>query len=141
MAIIAGYLNDAHNAVTLRLAAVMGCETLGQNRHLYSEAARQRAVTALCEAVQHDGWHRVRFFAALALMAFGEKRAIPALERAISAELESRTRRGMRVAAHVLRIGGGADEQVQQLRKDLDQVREENRKLKERLGALETRIG
>lgn len=46
----------------------------------------------------------------------------------------------MGVAAHVLRMGDGTSDQLQQLRKDLDQVREENRKLKEQLGALEVRM-
>lgn len=46
----------------------------------------------------------------------------------------------MRVAAHVLRSGDKSDEQLKQLRSDLDQVREENRKLKEQLGAIEARL-
>jgi aminopeptidase N len=46
----------------------------------------------------------------------------------------------MRVAAHVLRTGDKSDEQLKQLRQDLDEVREENRKLKEQLGALEARV-
>ena len=73
-------------------------------------------------------------------MALGEKRAIGVLERAARAELESRTRRYMRVALHALRAGDKTDEQLKQLRKDLDQVREENRKLKEQVEALEARM-
>ena len=46
----------------------------------------------------------------------------------------------MRLAAHTLRTVDKADEQLKQLRKDLDLVREENRKLREQLGALEARI-
>jgi aminopeptidase N len=46
----------------------------------------------------------------------------------------------MRVAAHTLRSGGKNDEQFTSLRKDLDEMREENRKLKEQLTALEARV-
>jgi aminopeptidase N len=138
--ILASYLNNEQNHITLRMAAAMGLLSVGRNRYLYSEEARQRAVTALCEAVEHDTWHRVRAFAAMALMALGEKRALGVLERTARAELELRTRHIMRVALHALRTGDKTDDQLKQLRKDLDQVREENRKLKEQIGALEARM-
>ncbi len=146
--LIASYLGEMHpvdgrmeaNHPTLRLAAASGMWALGQNRHLYSEEARQRAVTALSHSIEHDTWEPVRGVSALALMALGEKRAIDALERVALRELSSRPQRSMRLAAHALRTGDKADEQLKQLRKDLDQVREENRKLKEQLGALEARV-
>ena len=138
--ILAAYLDDNKRPITLRLAASVGMLTVGGNRHLYSEEARQRAVTALCQAVEHDSWEPVRAVSARALMALGEKRAIGLLERAASHETESRVQRDMRVAAHALRTGDKSEEQLKSLRKDLDQVREENRKLKEHLGALEARM-
>ena len=138
--IIAPYLNDATRHPTLRFAATFGLWSVGHNRHLYSEEARQRAVTALLEAVEHDSWAPVRNLSASALMQLGEKRVIETLESAASRELDSHVQRSMRVAAHVLRSGDKTDEQLKQLRKDLDQVREENRKLKEQLGALEARV-
>ena len=113
--------------------------TLAENRYLYSEEARQRAVTALCHAVEHDHWEPVRAVSALALMSLGEKRAISVLERVASHELETRAQRDMRVAAHALRTGDKSEEQLKLLRKDLDQMREESRKLKEQLGAIEAR--
>jgi len=138
--IIAPYLNDPTRHPTLRLAAARGFNVLAQNRHLYSEEARQRAVTALIEAVEHDSWRPVRAASARALQQFGEERAISALESAASRELETAVQRVMRVAAHSLRSGDKTGEQLKQLRKDLDEVREENRKLKEQLGALEARM-
>ncbi len=137
---IAAYLNNTHSHPTLRSAAAAGMWELGKNRHLYSEEARQHAVTALCHAVEHDTWSPVRSLSALALMSLDEKRAIDVLERAAGHELDSYTRREMRVAAHTLRSGDKADEQLKQLRKDLDLVREENRKLKEQFGVLEARM-
>ena len=137
---LAAYLNNANMHPTMRLAACVGLRTLGGNDYLYSEEARQKAVTALCHAVEQDHWEPVRAVSAQSLMSLGEKRAIGVLERAASHETESSPQRDMRVAAHVLRTGDKSDEQLKQLRQDLDEVREENRKLKEQLGALEARV-
>src|SRR2546421_176208 len=138
--ILAAYLDDSKRPGTLRLAAAAGMMTIGGNRHLYSEGARQRAVTALCQAVEHDSWEPVRAVSSIALMSLGEKRAIGVLERVASHETKTRAQRDMRVAAHALSTGDKSDEQLKLLRKDLDQVREENRKLKEQLGVIEARI-
>jgi aminopeptidase N len=70
----------------------------------------------------------------------GEKRAISVLERSARHELSSGVQRHMRIAAHELRTGDKSDEQIRQLRKDLDDLREENRRLKEQFAALEARI-
>ena len=77
---------------------------------------------------------------ARALASLGEKRAVNVLDRVARNELESRVQREMRVAAHALRTANKTDEQLKQLRKDLDQVREENRKQKEQLASLEARV-
>ncbi len=145
---LAAYLGVTHtvdgrseaNHPTMRYAAAYGMLTLGENQYLYSEETRQRAVTALIQAVEHDTWEPVRAISARALMSLGEKRAISILERVSSHELESRVQRDMRVAAQALRTANKTDEQLKQLRKDLDQVREENRKQKEQLASLEARV-
>lgn len=134
------YVNNPTNHPTLRRAAVSGLWAVGRNKYFFSEEARQRAVTALDNAVQHDSWSPVRTFAALALPAFGEKRTIGALENAASHELESFALRQMRLAAQDLRSAGKENEQIKDLRHDLDEMRQENRKLKEQLGAIEARI-
>jgi aminopeptidase N len=138
--VMADYLMNTQHHPTLRSAAGAGLWAVGRNKHLYSEAAKQRAVTALCNAVSHDSWAPVRRVASSALMALGEKRAIDVLGRTAARELESFAQRQMRVAAHTLRSGGKNDEQFTSLRKDLDEMREENRKLKEQLTALEARV-
>jgi aminopeptidase N len=138
--IIATYLTDTGQNPHMRIAAAIGMWTVGRNRHLYSEEARQRAVTALCYAVEHDVWDPIRIFSPVALLFFGEKRAIGVLDRAVVHELNTRAQRSMRVAAHVLRTDNVPDEQFKQLRSDLDLVREENRKLKEQLGVIEARL-
>ncbi len=138
--LLSSWLVGTHRHPTERLAAASAMEAMGKHRYLYSETACQRAITALCMAVEHDSWPRVRAVAALALMPFGDKRAIEPLERAASHEIESRSKRNMRIAVMALRSGGSSDEQLKELRQNLDRLREENRKLQEQLSALEARI-
>ncbi|MBE3567504.1 MAG: HEAT repeat domain-containing protein, partial [Thermogemmatispora sp.] len=134
------YLDASRQPPLWRLAATHGLQVLARERHLYREAAWQQAVTRLCEAVEHDPWEAVRQGAALALLLFGERRAVPALERAAARELETRVLRSMRAALYVLRSAGQTEEQLGQLRQDLEALREENRRLKEQLASLETRL-
>ena len=138
--ILASYLGNTSQHLLMRTAAARGLSVVGDKRHLYSEEARQRAVNALINALEHDSWPSARGSAAHALQELDEKRAIGALERVASRETETRVQREMRVAVQALRSGDKADEQLKQLRNDLDQLREENRKLKEQLGTLEARI-
>jgi aminopeptidase N len=138
--ILASYLNNSFNRPLLRRGAAIGLIQVGSNRHLYSEEARQRAVTALCHAVEHDSWDLARSACAMALSSLGEKRAISVLERMAETELDDGVLREVRVAAHMLRTSDKGEEQFKELRKDLDEVREENRKLRDQLGAIAARI-
>ncbi len=138
--IIADYLRNPQSYPTLRLAAANGLWIVGRNRIEYNEDARQRAVTALCDAVEHDIWAPVRMYAGMALASYNDKRALGPLERAVSRELDSSAQRQMRLSIHALHSSDKDDEQFKGIRKDLDEMREENRKLKEQLTALEARI-
>lgn len=138
--IIAGHLNNAALHPTLRRAAALGLGAVGSNRYLYSEAARQQAVTALMSAVEHDSWAPVRNAAANALQRLGDPRAVGVLERVAGVDLDDGVRRGLRVAANALRTADKDGEQLKRLRTDLDAVREENRVLRERLNALDARL-
>ncbi|GHO53954.1 M1 family aminopeptidase [Ktedonobacter robiniae] len=134
------YMSDTSNYITLRRGAIMGLNAVGSLRHEYSEAARQRAVTALMHAAEHDTWGPARATAAWALLTFGEKRAIPVLESVASRETEDGVQRAMRWAAHNLRSSDKGEEQLNQVRKDLDELRAENRKLREQVTGLEARL-
>jgi aminopeptidase N len=138
--IMASHLTNVSLHPQLRAAASAGLEALAHNRHLYAPETRQQAVTALCSALEHDSWAPVRASAARALQELGEKRALDLLERTAGHELDSRAQRIMRVAAQALRSGDSADARLQQLRLDLDQLRAENRQLKEQLNSLEARL-
>lgn len=138
--ILASYLNNTSNGLYVRQGAAVGLLQVGSNQYLYSEAARQRAVYALCQAVEHDSWEPVRVAAARALATYSESSAIAVLERVAGIELDDGAKRNMRVAAHTLRQSGKEDEKYKQLRKDLDTLREENRSLREQLAAIEARL-
>ena len=140
IAVIISNMSNPRRSPLFRVAAIGGMFALAENRYHYSDEVRQRAVTALCHVVEHESWQMARAMAAFALLSLGEKRAIPALERAASRELETRVQRTMQRAAQRLSTVDKSDEQLKQLRQDLDLVREENRKLKEQLTALEARV-
>jgi aminopeptidase N len=137
--IVSYALND-HNYPTLRRAAIAGLAAVGNNRYLYSEEVRQRAVDALCTVLEYDSWSPVRHLASIALVGFGEARAANLLERLAVSELDSGVQRSYLVAARKLRSTNKDDAQLKQLRTDLDEVREENRKLRDQLTSLEARL-
>ncbi len=134
------YAGNASNYPTLRRAALVGLVAVGTNRYLYSEEARQRAVDALSTVVEHDSWPPARALASSALASCGEVRAAGLLERLAISELDSAVQRNYLVAARKLRSSGKDDAQLKQLRTDLDEVREENRKLRDQLTNLEARL-
>lgn len=138
--IMASYARNGHNHPTLRRAALVGLLVVGQQRVLYSEEARQRAVTALVQSIEHDTWAPARSMAAMALAELGEKRAIDTLRKLAETELDSGVQRNYLVAAQTLSTSDKSEGQLKTLRNDLDEMREENRKLREQLNALEARI-
>ncbi len=138
--ILIANMSNTKRRPTFRAAAVRGMFMVAENRYLYSEEARQRAVTALCHVVEHDSWRVVRGTAARALVALGETRAADVIERAGNREVEGSSQRFMQRAAQSLRSADKPNEQLKQLRQDLDKMREENNKLKDQLTALEARV-
>ncbi|GCE25954.1 aminopeptidase [Dictyobacter alpinus] len=138
--LMAEYARNPESHPTLRRAALIGLSVVGQQHTLYSEAAQQRAVTALLNTVEHDTWGPCRAVASTALAAFGDKRAISTLRNVAETELDSGVQRNLLVSVQTLSSGDKDQEQLKQLRSDLDEIREENRKLREQLGALEARF-
>ncbi len=138
--LISAYVLAANNSPLLRRSAIYGLLAVGQHRYLYSEGARQSAVTTLSQVIAHDTWEPNRATAARALLALGEKRVISQLQSLAQVELDSGVQRAFLVAAKGLSTGGEDDAQLKLLRHDLDEVREQNRKLREQLGAIEARL-
>ncbi len=122
-----------------RAAAADALGTLGKDHRLDSGEARGQIVTALLAALE-DPWPPVRRAAARALGALGEQSALAALDRMAAAELDGTLVRAARLAARDIRQGKAAGDELKQLHHDLDEVRNDNRKLRERLEALEARL-
>ena len=118
-----------------RMGAANGLRILATTRRIEGEA-QVRAVDALCAALD-DPWELVVFQAIAALAAWGDQRAIPALRRLVDHSPEERAVRGARTAIRTLQQGRTTGDETRQLRKDLDELRERNRELIERLEALE----
>jgi hypothetical protein len=77
--------------------------------------------------------------AALALAEIGDARSIPAIERARAAELDGRAKRRFLNAITQLREKGASEEKLRKLSEDVERMRSESARLRERLEALESR--
>jgi aminopeptidase N len=100
-----------------------------------------RAARELSENALDDRDFRVRIEAAQSLATLADPRAVPALERALAAELDGRARRRMREAITDLRERGKPQERVRKLEEELERLRGEGLKLRERLEKVESRTG
>lgn len=118
-----------------RLGAANGLRLLATTRRIEGEA-QVRAVDALIAALD-DPWELTVFNATSALAAWGDQRAIPALRRLADRSPDERAVRGARLAIRTLQQGRAAGDETRQLRKDLEELRQRNRELTERLEALE----
>jgi aminopeptidase N len=78
-----------------------------------------------------DWWLRVKISACAAVAEVGEERALPALARLATADLDGRVRRSAAEAAKKIREGKDRPAEVKKLRDDLEALREEFRKLRD----------
>jgi aminopeptidase N len=100
-----------------------------------------RAARDLLDEGLRDPDFRVRGEAAAALARLGLPEVVPAIERALAAELDGRARRRMTEAIRDLHEGARPAEQTRQLRDEVDKLRGEATHLRERLERLEARLG
>jgi aminopeptidase N len=138
--VLTSWLLDRSKPMDARAAAVNGLRTLAATRRIDPGEAQTRAVEALIAALD-DPWERVRTGAAGALGEFADRRANAALGRQVASSPDEREVRGARQALRRIEQGRTPDDQARKLRADLDELREENRKLRERLDGLEARTG
>jgi aminopeptidase N len=100
--------------------------------------ARARGVREFLEDHFGDPDFRVRAEIGAQLARLGDREAIPALERALAAELDGRAKRRMRDALAELREGTGPAEQLARLHEEMDRFRRDTAQLRERLDTLES---
>ncbi len=116
-----------------RRAAVTALGRLAEGTE-HARRARERL-----EACLSDPDFRVRMDAGLALAEIGDARAIPAIERALTGEADGRAKRRFRNAIARLRDKGTANDRVRKLAEDVEWLRGESARLRERLEKLEAR--
>jgi aminopeptidase N len=117
-----------------RRAAVAAVARLGEGT-LQARRAREFLVTAL-----DDRDFRVRMESAVGLAALGDGRAIEPLERALAAEMDGRVRRRIKLGLTDLRERGQPPEKLRSLQDEMERLRGETGKLRERLEKLEARV-
>ncbi|HEY2902070.1 MAG TPA: M1 family aminopeptidase [Polyangia bacterium] len=102
--------------------------------------AASREAREFIESCLLDPDFRVRGEAAAALARLGQGEAVPAIERALLAELDGRSKRRMKDAIRDLKEGGKPAEQLKKAQDELDRLRGETAQLRERLEKLEARV-
>ncbi|MGZ6364240.1 MAG: M1 family aminopeptidase, partial [Ktedonobacterales bacterium] len=142
--VLASYVVDRTKPIDARAAAANGLRVLAATKRVDAGEARTKAVEALIAALGDFRAERpegtLAMNASRALAAWGDQRAIAALEQVVSSSVAQRAVRTAREAIRTLQRGAGAGDEVRTLRQDLDTLREENRSLKERLTHLEARV-
>ncbi len=134
---LARWLTDRAKPMLTRDGAAAALRALIGTGRLERDSAAHIAVREALLAALDDPWERVRAFAASALGALDDASVIPALERAIGREVVSGPQRLLRVAVASLRRGKRTDAEVRRVRRELDELREEQRKLRDRLVVFE----
>ncbi len=119
-----------------RRAAAAGLGDL----HRWLSAPDRTRVRERLEELLDDPWLRVQTTAAGALQAVGDPESIPALRAVSQRALDGRMRRVCKVAAKRIAEKAGKPEEVNALRKQVEELEQANQKLEDRLVALETRL-
>jgi aminopeptidase N len=158
-AIVEALSRPSYNEV-IQTAAVEGLAELGDERALqyivertskkYNSNVRRAATIALGKLgtdkqevrelllnLLRDDWFRVRAAAASALVERKDFSAIHELEKAAQAEIDGRVRRSFREAISKLRTQQPISSEFKTLRDEIERLKEENRKIMERLESLE----
>ncbi|MGH2486307.1 MAG: M1 family aminopeptidase, partial [Ktedonobacterales bacterium] len=137
--VLAEWLTDRAQPMDARLAAANGLRALASTHRIDPGAAQTRAVEAAIFALD-DPWELVMLSAIGALAEWNDERAVEPLDRLSARSVDERVVRRARETALKLRRGRSNAEETRRLRSDLDEVREANRKLRDRLNALEAQF-
>ena len=130
------WMTDATRPMDARAAAAAGLRTLAGTKQIDPGPVQTRIVEALIAALD-DPWELVVSQAIQALSQWGDARARAPLRRLIGRSLDERLVRSARVAILVLSRRDSRERELRQLRNDVDEAREENRQLRERLQNIE----
>ena len=134
---LANWVQDRTKPLLTREGAALALGTLIRTERLEASSTAHIVVRDALTIAISDPWIRVRVFAAQALRQLDDESVIPALTTQIAREYETRPRRTMRMAVLALRAGKKGSTDLRRVRRDLDELREENRKLRDRLTIIE----
>jgi aminopeptidase N len=135
---ITNWITDLSHPLLTRMGAAIGLRAIANSGRLEEGSAAYIAAREAMIVALDDPWIMVRYFVPGGLAAIGDRAAIPALARAIDREIESRPRRAMRVALYRLQSNKEKDGHLLDIRRDLEELRVENRKLRDRVTTLES---
>ncbi len=88
----------------------------------------------------HDYWWRVKIHAIASIEEFRDTRSLGELYKLVERELEGRVKRRAKEAMRKIREDRDRTQEFKALRDDLDMLKEDNRKLRDRLDLLETKL-
>ncbi len=137
---LSAWVRDLGKPMDSRAGAAHGLWVLARTGQVTDDAVRSQAVQVLIEAL-NDPWEWALRYTISALRAWGDARAVPELRRVIERHPDERVIRSARVAVAALERGRSEREELRRLHGDLDELRGENRTLRDRLDALEARLG
>jgi aminopeptidase N len=119
----------------LRAAALMNAARLA--RELPPED--RTAVREAAEEALRDPLYFVRRGAVAALETLGDMRSLPALRGVAESDVEGAVRYGARVAVNAISRGRGREDELENLREEIEKLRRSDLELKERLEKIEAR--
>jgi aminopeptidase N len=88
----------------------------------------------------YDYWWRVKIYAIASIEGFRDSRSLGELNKLVERELEGRVKRRAKEAMKKIREDRDRAQEFKALRDDLDKLKEDNRKLRDRLDLLETKL-
>ena len=88
----------------------------------------------------YDYWWRVKLYAITSIEEFRDTRSLAELQKLVDRELEGRVKRRAKEAMKKIREDRDRTQEFKALRDDLDKLKEDDRKLRDRLDLLETKL-
>ncbi|HLZ20659.1 MAG TPA: M1 family aminopeptidase [Ktedonobacterales bacterium] len=137
--VLVSWLLDRAKPMDARAVAASGLRALAATRRIDPGETQTKVVEALIAALD-DPWETAQVAVIGALAEWNDARAIPALRRYAERNPDERSARIAREAILKLQKGRTTSEEARTLRKDLDELRAENRTLRDKLEGLEARL-
>jgi aminopeptidase N len=137
--VLVSWLTDTGKPMDARAAAAVGLRVLAGTRQIDPGPVQTRIVEALIAALE-DPWEMVVANAVPALGLWVDTRALPPLRRLLGRSVDERIVRATREAIRLLERGETREQETRQLRNDVDELREQNRKLREEMQHLEAQL-